>query len=58
MIPAFRKAIIEVEDRQADAANQGENVLYQIKCIFSGLMEIEKQYVNPKRFCLAFKQDG
>lgn len=27
--------------------------------IFGGLMEIEKQYYNPKRFCSAFKDiDG
>jgi len=41
MIPAFRKAIIEVEDRNDDQPSE-ENVLYQIKCIFAGLMEVEK----------------
>jgi len=34
-------------------------VLHQLKTIFGGLMEIEKQYFNPKRFCFAFKDiDG
>lgn len=42
MIPAFRKAIIEVEDRNHDQTPPEENVLYQIKCIFGGLSEVEK----------------
>lgn len=59
MIPTFRKAIIEVEDRKADEQPDDQNVLLQVKCIFGGLMEIEKQYFNPKRFCKAFKDiDG
>lgn len=59
MIPAFRKAIIEVEDRNHDQTPPEENVLYQIKCIFGGLSEVEKQYFNPKKFCRAFKDiDG
>lgn len=59
MIPAFRKAIIEVEDRNLDNQPSEENVLHQVKCIFGGLMEVEKQYYNPKKFCKAFKDiDG
>jgi len=59
MIPAFRKAIIEVEDRSQDDQPIEENVLHQVKCIFGGLMEVEKQYFNPKKFCKAFKDiDG
>lgn len=42
MIPAFRKAIIEVEDRNHDQTPQEENVLFQLKCIFGGLTEVEK----------------
>mmetsp|Transcript_36080 Transcript_36080/g.55404 ORF Transcript_36080/g.55404 Transcript_36080/m.55404 type:complete len:128 (+) Transcript_36080:4708-5091(+) len=42
MIPPFRKAMLEVEDRQAEQEKPEDNVLYQIKCIFGGLMEIEK----------------
>lgn len=59
MIPAFRKLIIEVEDKQAADTPPEDNVLHQVKCIFSGLMEVEKQYFNPKKFCRAFKDyDG
>jgi ubiquitin carboxyl-terminal hydrolase 9/24 len=36
-----------------------ENVMQQLKMIFGGLMEIERQYFNPKKFCMAFKDiDG
>jgi hypothetical protein len=59
MIPDFRKAIIEVEDRHHDKQTPEENVLFQLKCMFGGLMEVEKQYYNPKKFCKAFKDiDG
>ena len=59
MIPTFRKAIIEVEDRSNNEESEEENVLHQVKCIFGGLMEVEKQYFNPKKFCKAFKDfDG
>ena len=59
MIPTFRKAMLEVEDGSFGKENQDENVLYQLKMIFGGLMEIEKQYFNPKKFCGAFKDiDG
>lgn len=42
MIPAFRKLIIEVEDRKVGEEPPEDNVLHQVKCIFSGLMEVEK----------------
>lgn len=59
MIPSFRKMIMEVEDSQYGQIADSENVLYQIKRIFGGLMQLEKQYYNPKKFCLAFKDsDG
>lgn len=59
MIPTFRKAVLEVEDSNFGKENPDENVLYQLKMIFGGLMEIEKQYFNPKKFCGAFKDiDG
>lgn len=42
-----------------DVELKAENSLYQIKRIFSGLMKLEKQYYNPKKFCQAFKDiDG
>lgn len=59
MIPTFKKSILEVEDMFMDKEPSDENVLYQLKMIFGGLMETEKQYYNPKKFCGAFKDiDG
>ena len=59
MIPTFRKAILEVEDSNLGKEPDEENVLHQLKMIFGGLMEIERQYFNPKKFCRAFKDiDG
>ena len=67
MIPTFRKAILEVEDSNfgkgksgtAGPENEDDNMLHQLKMIFGGLMEMEKQYYNPKKFCSAFKDiDG
>jgi ubiquitin C-terminal hydrolase len=63
MIPCFRKALLEVdpaaENRQPGSTDPAEDVLYQVKCIFAGLMEGEKQYYNPKKFLAAFKDiDG
>lgn len=59
MIPSFRKAILEVEDKNINNEPDSQNVLYQIKRIFGGLMDLEKQYYNPKKFCEAFKDiDG
>jgi len=59
MIPSFRKAILEVQDKNVLNEQPNENVLYQIKRIFGGLMDLEKQYYNPKKFCEAFKDiDG
>ena len=57
MIPGFRRALLEIEeDSQID---KKDNMIYQLKLIFGGLMEIEKEYYNPKKFCFAFKDiDG
>lgn len=55
MIPTFRKALLEVEDTNFGNQPIEENPLCQLKMIFGGLMEIEKQYFNPKHFCSAFK---
>lgn len=38
---------------------KSENCLYQIKRMFAGLMQLGKQYYNPKKFCGSFKDiDG
>ena len=59
MIPSFRKAMLEVEDKNHHNEPESENVLLQIKRIFGSLMQLEKQYFNPKKFCHAFKDiDG
>ena len=59
MITPFRKAILEVEDKHALSEPESTNVLFQIKRIFGALMALEKQYFNPKKFCMAFKDiDG
>lgn len=42
MIPTFRKSILEVEDSFYGKDPHDENVLYQLKMIFGGLMEIDK----------------
>ena len=59
MVPAFRKAILEVWDSNMGNEPNGENSLYQMKRIFGALMELEKQYFNHKDFCKSFKDiDG
>ena len=59
MIPSFRKAMLEVEDKSNLNEPESENVLLQMKRIFGSLMQLEKQYFNPKKFCHAFKDfDG
>jgi hypothetical protein len=59
MIPTFRKAILEVEDANYGKMSDEENVVQQLKMIFGGLMESEREYFNPKNFCMAFKEiDG
>jgi hypothetical protein len=59
MIPTFRKSLLEVEDINYGKDPNEENPLYQLKMIFGGLMEVEKQYFNPKGLCHAFKDiDG
>jgi hypothetical protein len=30
-------------------------MFYQLQSLFTGLLKSEKQYVNPKGFCHAFK---
>lgn len=59
MIPSFRKAVLEVEDKAYATTAKEDNLLHQLKCIFVALNESEKQYFNPKGFCHAFKDwDG
>ena len=59
MIPAFRKALLEVDDPNLHSIPEEENWLQQLKLVFCGLMELEKQYFNPKKFVRALRDvDG
>ena len=55
MIPQFRKAILDVPDKNMAQQDKTENCLYQLKRMFVGLQHLNKQYYNPKKFCKAFK---
>lgn len=55
MIPSLREDILAVEDPNHDNQGPSENMLYQFQAIFAGLLKSEKQYVNPRGFCHAFK---
>lgn len=58
MIPAFRKAILEVDDPNYGKESDKENTLHQIKRVFGGLMELERQFYNPKKLLGALKDIG
>lgn len=42
MIPTFRKAVLEVEDKHVETTPVEDNILYQLKTIFVALNESEK----------------
>lgn len=54
MISSLRSDILSVKSKSADVPEE-ENMLYQLQLLFAGLQKSEKQYVNPKGFCHAFK---
>lgn len=59
MIQGFRNDLLSVKDPNFDKVEKEENMLYQLQYLFAGLLKSEKQYVNPKGFCHAFKDyDG
>lgn len=55
MIPSVRDDILAVEDPNHGNQEPAENMFYQLQAIFAGLLKSDKQYVNPKAFCHAFK---
>jgi len=55
MIQSFRNDLLTVKDPNFDKVEKEENMLYQLQTLFAGLLKSEKQYVNPKGFCHAFK---
>ena len=50
MIKTFSQSILKLSD-----FNDEDNLLYQLKYIFSGLRSSDKQYINPRNFTRAFK---
>ena len=59
MIPTFLQAILSVEDPQKQKLTPEDNVLYQLKCIYTALVESEEMFFTPQLFCNAFKDwDG
>jgi ubiquitin carboxyl-terminal hydrolase 9/24 len=55
MVPSFRDDLLAVDDPNHENQPADENMFHQLQAIFSGLLKSEKQYVNPKGFCHAFK---
>ena len=59
MIPSFRETILRCKDPSFDTTAQEDNVLYQLKCMFTALSLSEKEAYNPKMLCNAIKDyDG
>ena len=50
MMPAFRRAILEVPDRNLESLAPAQNLLHQSKVMFAALMNSEKMFFNPKNF--------
>jgi ubiquitin carboxyl-terminal hydrolase 9/24 len=55
MLPTLRNDILSVKNNNPNNEEKEENMLYQLQLLFTGLLKSEKQYVNPKGFCHAFK---
>lgn len=55
MVPSFRTDLLAVDDPNHDGQEPEENMFYQLQALFAGLLKSERQYVNPKGFCHAFK---
>ncbi|CDW78729.1 UNKNOWN [Stylonychia lemnae] len=59
MVSSFRNDLLSVKEQNGDKVEKEDNMLYQLQLLFAGLLKSEKQYVNPKGFCHAFKDwDG
>ncbi|CAG9317591.1 USP34_6 [Blepharisma stoltei] len=52
-VPTFREGILRAKDLSGQ--NLDESLLYQLQYIFSGLKNSDKQHINPKGLCRAFK---
>ena len=57
MVPPFRYGILSIES--GENVLQDEDMLYQLRFMFSFLESSERQACNPKKFCNAYKDlDG
>lgn len=54
MLPAFRDSILETENVNVKIEDH-ENLLMQFQLILGSLKRSQKQYYDPRSFCLAFK---
>ncbi|CAG9315438.1 USP34_5 [Blepharisma stoltei] len=52
-IPSFRDGILRAQDKSGNPPE--DSLLYQLQSIFAGLLYSDKQHINPKAFCGAFK---
>lgn len=56
MIRTFRNGVLATKSEEEDQLN---GILFQLQYIFSALKHSDKQYINPKTFCMTFKDwDG
>ena len=54
MLPAFRESLLETENTNVKTEDH-ENLLLQFQLIMASLKRSQKQYYDPRSFCLAFK---
>ena len=52
-VPSFREGILRAKDKSGESFE--DSLLYQLQYMFSALENSDKQYINPKSFCKAFK---
>ena len=60
MVPTFRYAILQSDDRKdIDTSQFDDNLLHQLQRMYTYLLLSQKEYYNPKLFCLAYRDiDG
>lgn len=59
MIPSFRRIILRCEDKNFEKISCEDNLMYQLKCMFTALEVSEKEAYNPKSLCNSLKDyDG
>ena len=61
MVPTFRYAILQSDDHKPieTSSSFDDNLLHQLQRMYTFLLLSEKEYYNPKLFCLAYRDiDG